>query len=115
MQPVSDDDRQGRPNIHQLPHGGSFRAYNVKAQTCWGGEDNMPPSSAHLHEPVPRTCGAHIIHYICPVEVEDDQEDIVGEDVDRHTACTTQFRQFHWLAVQKELTSTSLGKFLPAA
>jgi hypothetical protein len=75
----------------------------------------MPPSSAHLHEPVPRTCGAHIIHYICPVEVEDDQEDIVGEDVDRHTACTTQFRQFHWLAVQKERTSTSLGKFLPAA
>lgn len=75
----------------------------------------MPPSSAHLHESVPRTCGAHIIHYICPVEVEDDQEDIVGEDVDRHTACATQFRQFHWLAVQKERTSTSLGKFLPAA
>lgn len=97
IQPTPDDDWQGWPNVQQLLHGGSFGADNVKAQTYWGGEDNISPSSAHMHEPMPRTCGAHIVHYICPVEVENDQEDIVREHVDRHAACTTQFRQFHLL------------------
>jgi len=94
IQPVPDDDRQRRPNVQRLPYGGFFCADNVKAQTSWGGEDNMPPSPAHMREPVPRTRGAHVIHYICPVEVENDQEDIIWERVDCYTACTNNSDSF---------------------
>jgi hypothetical protein len=64
----------------------------------------MSPSLAHMREPVPRACGAHIIRHIRPVEVENDQEDFVGERVDRHTACITPNSDSFTLALQKKKT-----------
>jgi|SRR6267142_1393236 len=70
IQPVLHDDRQWRPNVQQLHHGGSFCTDNAKVQAPWRREDNMPPSSANMREPVPRTSGPHIVHEILPIEVE---------------------------------------------
>ena len=87
VQPVLYDDWQVWPNTQQLAHRGSLCAENTKVQTPWIGEDNMSPSSAHMHKPVPRKCGAQIVCCIHSIEVENDQEDIVWEHVDYYMAC----------------------------